>query len=34
VPTRLRGKRVSGRVEVDADDGTVLSRRFALAIAR
>jgi hypothetical protein len=33
VPVRLRGKRVSGRVEV-ADDGTVLSRRFALAIAR
>jgi hypothetical protein len=34
VPVRLRGKRVSGSVEVDADDGTVLSRRFALAIAR
>ena len=34
VPARLRGKRVSVQVEVDADDGTTLSHRFSLAIPR
>jgi hypothetical protein len=34
VPARLRGRRVSGRVEVDADDGTALARSFALKLAR
>lgn len=34
VPARLRGRSVTGRVEVDADDGTTLARSFALKLAR
>jgi hypothetical protein len=34
VPTRLRGHRISGHVNVGADDGTELDRAFALTLAR
>jgi hypothetical protein len=34
VPARLRGHRVTGRVEVDTTDGTTLARPFALKLLR
>jgi hypothetical protein len=34
VPARLRGRRVSGRISVGADDGTELNRAFSLKLAR
>jgi hypothetical protein len=34
IPLRLRGHRVSGRVNVGADDGTELDRAFSLKLAR
>jgi hypothetical protein len=34
VPARLRGHRVSGRIEIGADDGTTLARAFSLKLVR
>ena len=34
IPVRLQGHRVSGHVEVDADDGTTLDHAFSVKLAR